>query len=166
MRPAPTLLLILALLSTGCGEPDALDRTDGKAVARATIEAMAAGDFEALKGLMTPDCYKRLHEEIAIFQTNLTRPDLGRGKEVHRIGRMKLGADWAAAAADAAAGGARAAYGLILRLQPFPDPPELLPEVRREGQTLRVQYRRAGNVVDQVDLLRQGDTWSVARIGF
>lgn len=161
------LPLLLFPLCIACGESAGVDRSDPRSVAQGVLRALAGLEFDELKRLMSPTCYAAFERDLTIFQTNLARPDLGVGPQTHRIGREQLGADWDKAAKAASAGGQAGVLRLLLRLQPFPDPPELVEERTYPEATRRSWlYRRTEKITHQIDLeLKQG-LWIVQYIGF
>lgn len=164
-RLAP--LTLLALLAAACGDADPLDRTDAERVATGLIRAMARADFETIEQLMSPEGFRAFQDDLTLFQTDLGLPDSPRGRFVHRIGRERLGDAWRAAVAAARGGSYKAAWRLYVRIQPIPDPPEIIDSRTAPGDpdTRFFLYRRAGTTQQQVRLERREGIWVVEKIG-
>ncbi|MDJ0975837.1 MAG: hypothetical protein QNJ98_15360 [Planctomycetota bacterium] len=165
MRMVGPFLLAFAL--SACGGEEGLDRADPEAVARGLVQAMARADFAQIEVLMSPEGYRTFQEDLALFQTDLGLPESPRGAFVHRIGKERLGADWPAAVAKARAGSFKAAWRLYIRIQPIPDPPELIDSrtAPANPDIVFFLYRRAGTTQQQMRLERREGLWVAERIG-
>ena len=146
-----------------------VDRGNDKAVCDAALIALARGDLERLKPLMTDEGWSQFDREMRLLRAGLGKPDADpQVQTLIATAVEKLGEADARVAIDAAqVGDISNTWALLLKLYPMDDPPRgagIYMDPKRPDERTWYYHGPTG-VRRPVNMVRRSGIWYVNAIG-